>query len=215
MKCVYSDEKDLSGANLSNADLTGAYLSGADLSNACLLSADLLGTDLRETNLTGTDLRETNFTGADLRGADLTGATLIDAYLNNANLSYADFSNANFTGANFTGANLTGVNLTGVNLTGVNLTDTVGIASKVEEMAEASRILSIIESGQGNLKMSAWHTCETSHCIAGWCQPNDRFPGQKASLKLPTLARYFVTANETALDALRQVAAGTLSIWNK
>lgn len=32
----------------------------------------------------------------------------------------------------------------------------------------ASRILAIVESGEGALEMGQWHTCGTTHCLAGW-----------------------------------------------
>lgn len=31
-----------------------------------------------------------------------------------------------------------------------------------------ARILATIESGDGRLDMSTWHTCKTTHCLAGW-----------------------------------------------
>ena len=31
-----------------------------------------------------------------------------------------------------------------------------------------ARILSVIDSGQGKLNMGSWHSCETTHCRAGW-----------------------------------------------
>lgn len=31
-----------------------------------------------------------------------------------------------------------------------------------------TRILAAVESGAGRLDMSDWHTCETTHCRAGW-----------------------------------------------
>ncbi len=31
-----------------------------------------------------------------------------------------------------------------------------------------AKILAAVESGAGSLDMSKWHTCETTHCRAGW-----------------------------------------------
>ena len=46
-----TEERDLSGADLSSTNLSRAYLSGADLSNADLSSAYLRGTDLHDANV--------------------------------------------------------------------------------------------------------------------------------------------------------------------
>jgi len=86
-----------------------------------------------------------DLTGADLTGADLTGA----------NLTGADLTRANLTLANLTRANLTRADLTRANLT----------VPTVDHLD--AKILAAIENG-GRLKMDAWHTCDTTHCRAGW-----------------------------------------------
>jgi hypothetical protein len=143
------------------ANLTGAYLTGANLTGANLTGANLTDADLARANLTDANLTGAYLTGAYLTDADLARANLTDAYLARANLTGAYLTGANLTGANLTGAYLTGANLTGADLTGADLPTVV----KVENIDE--RILAAIESG-GALEMSSWHTCETTHCRAGW-----------------------------------------------
>ena len=195
MECIYTENKDLSGAYLFYANLSGANLCDTNLSNAYLSNA--------------------NLSGANLSGARVDCTDLSNANLSGANLSDANMGESDLSGANLSGANLTGANIMNAVLSGANLTGAIGISSKIEEMKEASRILHIIESGRGFLEMAKWHTCTYTHCIAGWCEPTEEFPGYKASLKLPSLARYFEeTTNEEAIQALREVANGTLSVWN-
>ena len=131
-------------ANLSGANLSGASLRRADLSDANLSGANLSGVDLSGANLRRTDLRR-----ADLSDANLSGASLRRANLSGANLSGVDLS----------GVDLSGANLSGVDLSGVDLP----VVPKLD-----SKILAAIGEDAAGLDMGSWHTCETTHCIAGW-----------------------------------------------
>jgi len=137
----WMDGEDGERADLRDADLRDAGLRDAFLSDVILIGADLRDADLRD---------------ADLRGADLSGAILSGANLSNAFLSDADLSNADLSGTNMSSANLSGVNLTGA-----VLPKTV----KVENLF--TKIKTAIKDG-GNLEMNYWHSCKTTHCLAGW-----------------------------------------------
>ena len=128
------------------------------------------------------DLRGANLEGANLRGANLRGADLEGANLRGANLEGADLEGAYLEGANLEGANLERAYLEGANLRGdpQSITprpprDYAAKAAKYRErhpdvpvVPELDRkILDAVEAG-GSLNMSAWHTCETTHCRAGW-----------------------------------------------
>jgi Pentapeptide repeats (8 copies) len=77
-----------------------------------------------------------------------------------ANLSDANLMGADLKGANLKGANLTDANLTGAKLpASLNFTPDADLIKKVANAALAS---------DESLKMDTWHTCETTHCIAGW-----------------------------------------------
>jgi hypothetical protein len=103
---------------------------------------DLSEANLRRANLRGADLSEAYLRGANLRGAYLRRANLRGAYLSEANLRRADLSEANLRRAY------------------------LPTSIKVKNLD--ARILEILESGEGQIDMSSWHTCETTHCRAGW-----------------------------------------------
>jgi len=124
-----------------------ADLSDADLSDAYLSDADLSGADL---------------SGADLSGADLRGADLRGAYLSGADLRGADLRDADLSGADLSGANLRGADLSGAYLRGADLPKISGL-----ENLRGAICARVCENPE-NLEMSDWHTCETTHCIAGW-----------------------------------------------
>ena len=147
---------DLYGADLRNANLRGAYLRGANLRGA-----DLYGANLRGADLYGADLRNANLRGAYLRGANLRGADLYGANLRDADLYGANLRNANLRGAYLRGANLRGANLRGANLRGADLCDVPRIENIHQTVYAAA-------SQSNALEMSDWHTCETTHCRAGW-----------------------------------------------
>jgi len=162
----------------------------------------------------GSDLSGANLRGAFLPKANLTKANLTKANLIGANLTEADLPKANLTRANLIGANLTEANLAGTDLRGADLTDTVGLWEVERQIAEAARIYALIQLDGNRLEMGDWHTCETTHCIAGWSCPDNIKPGAEASRKLPLLARFFFTENGVAKKALYLLAHGLIDKLN-
>lgn len=220
--------QDLSGTNLSEIELTGAYFYKANLSSAKLIKAGLNYTDLSCSNLTGAnlsgaklnlaDLTRASLTKANLSETDLTGASLYktdlsSANLTKANLSGADLSCANLTGADLIGANLYLTNLNGIDLTTVNSIDYFEFSSQDKEMSLANSILDVLSLPQNNLEMELWHTCDTSHCIAGWLELLHEIPLHLTVFYTPTLSKYFFADNKTAFEALERVAEGQESVW--
>jgi uncharacterized protein YjbI with pentapeptide repeats len=152
-----------------------ANLAGADLARAYLEDADLAGADLARANLEG----------ANLEGANLARANLEDAYLEGANLARANLAGAYLEGANLARANLAGA-------FGLPTGDTTGPAEPYvrrpnpeQRAARVARyralhpeipviealdrkILDAVTVSDGHLDMASWHTCETTHCRAGW-----------------------------------------------
>ena len=98
---------------------------------------------------------------ANLSGANLSGAYLRDANLSGANLSGANLRDAYLSGANLSGAYLSGANLRGAYLSGANLRSVPKIENIHQKVYAAA-------SQPDALDMSSWHTCETTHCRAGW-----------------------------------------------
>jgi hypothetical protein len=84
-----------------------------------------------------------------------------------------------------------------------------------DERKLAREILARLDDG-GELKMNTWHTCETTHCLAGWAQTlRQKICGSRedqtyeAGVRLlPSLAQYFFADNKTALKALKKLVGG-------
>jgi len=113
--------------------------------------------NLEGANLTGANLRGANLEGANLRGANLEGANL-----EGANLFCANLEGANLFCANLIGAYLKGANLKGAKFQGVKFSYDVPIIEDIhKKVYEAA-------SQPDALNMDDWHTCETTHCRAGW-----------------------------------------------
>ena len=151
---------NLSGAHLCWADLRWANLSGANLSGA-----DLSEANLRGANLSGADLSEANLSGADLRGADLSRANLSRANLSRANLRWANLRGANLSMADLSEANLRKAGLYGADLSGAF---GVGIDWTRLKLPGLDQMMAVVCLPSGALNMEFWHTCETTHCRAGW-----------------------------------------------
>ena len=154
-----------------------ANLSGANLRWADLSEADLRWADLRGANLSEADLSE-----ADLRWADLSGADLSGANLSWANLRWANLRWANLGGANLSYTNLSGASLSGANLGGASFSGAVPVISGIH------RAVFDAAGAQGALNMAAWHTCETTHCRAGWVVTLAGYAGAKLEEDLGTSA---------------------------
>ena len=98
----------------------------------------------------------------------ITGATLFESEAETMKqlLEYAHLGDADLGGADLRDADLVGAYLGGAYLGGADLRDAkLPYAPKIENID--SRILAAIESG-GSLNMGQWHSCETTHCRAGW-----------------------------------------------
>jgi len=126
-----------------------------------------------------------------------------------ADLRGADLSDADLRGADLRGANLSGAALRGANLAGVIWPDGKPTATREESDALARRIAALVLAEPTNLGMSQWHTCATTHCLAGWAEvltESDVQPGRAHAIglqRLPTLAHLFFGSDAEALDALR------------
>jgi len=235
-------DADLADANLTDANLTDANLTDANLTGAYLARAYLAGADLADAYLAGAYLAR-----AYLADADLAGAYLAGAYLAGADLAGANLADANLAGANLADANLAGANLAGADLAdakNVPANTEAGPSEPYERKPTAERlaeraaryrarhpevpvvaaldakILSVLESNSGKLEMSAWHSCETTHCRAGWAITLAGVDGKELEQKYgPQCAGtmiyrastgrvpHFFASNERALADIREQAA--------
>lgn len=111
-----------------------------------------------------------NLTGAVLRGANLTGAVLTGANLTDADLTGANLTGANLRGAILRGAVLRDANLTDADLRGADLRGAEGLPPVPTVAHIDAAILAAVEgdAARGELDMDNWHSCETTHCRAGW-----------------------------------------------
>ena len=132
-----------------------------------------------------------------------------------ANLRYADLSDANLRFANLRVANLRGANLSVANLSGANLSDSPKIENIHQTVFDAA-------SQPGALDMSDWHTCDTTHCRAGWVThlagkagaALEKRMGPSAAATLiymssdPKLEKIpdFQSDNETAMEDMKRLA---------
>jgi hypothetical protein len=169
---------------------------------------------------------------ANLAGANLAGANLADAYLADADLAGAYLAGANLAGADLADADLADA----LNLppNDGRLTEKLPVAERYARRRAAFRernpqvpvidaldvkILQALQSG-GALKMDAWHTCETTHCRAGWAvylagsagnELEKKYGPQRAGymIYMASTGRvpHFFASNETALADIREQAA--------
>src|SRR5579872_3205025 len=229
---------DLGGASLGDAYLRDAYLLGANLGDAYLGGAYLLGADLR-----GADLGDAYLGGAHLGGANLGGADLRGADVGGANLGGANLGGANLGDAYLGGANLGGAYLRDARNAPASLADHLDPETPYVRKRRArqehaalyrqhhpevpvverldAQILAAIEGRGGVLDMANWHTCETTHCRAGWAVHLAGKAGYELEEKLGGAeyagraiyrastgrSPYFFASNERALEDIRRCAA--------
>ena len=146
-------------------------------------------------NLHGADLRGAYLGGAYLRGADLGGANLHGAYLGGADLHGAYLHGADLHGAYLGGAYLGGADLGGADLRGADL----GGAPRIENIHQA---VYAAASQPGALDMGDWHTCETTHCRAGWVVALAGEEGRalEAEIGTPAAATLIYLASDPSIE---------------
>ena len=111
------------------------------------------GVDLSSADLSMMDLRTLQFPkGADLSDANFSGSDVSYCLFYDANLARADFSGARLYQTAFNGARLDNAKLPYVPASN-NL---------------HSEVYAVVSKPNHRLAMHCWHTCETTHCRAGW-----------------------------------------------
>jgi hypothetical protein len=186
------------GANLADADLAGANLAGADLAGA-----DLARADLADANLAGADLARADLADAYLARADLVGARNIHSSTEQADPPepYERLPSAERyarRAERYRARN-----------------PDVPVIPDIDR-----RILGLVESGSGRLDMSQWHTCDTTHCRAGWAitlageagakleqQYGPAVAGRMIYIASTGRAPHFYATDERALEDIRECAA--------
>jgi hypothetical protein len=221
VKKAKESDADLRDAVLSGAVLRDADLRDADLRGAVLSDAVLRGADLRDAVLRDADLRDAVLSGAVLRDADLRDADLRDADLRDADLRGADLRDAVLSGAVLRDADLRDADLRGAVLRGAVLSGAVLRDCPVKIPNIHSAVYGAASKPQA-LDMGHWHTCETTHCRAGWVvalageggRALEWAYGTPAAAAMiymasdPKLERVpdFYCSNQEALDDMRRLA---------
>ncbi|QEE24493.1 pentapeptide repeat-containing protein [Rhodanobacter glycinis] len=139
-----------------------ALADGSDLSGSDLSGSNLRGSNLRGSNLRGSDLSGSDLSGSDLSGSDLSGSDLRGSDLSGSDLSGSNLRGSNLRGSNLRGSDLSGSDLSGSDLRGSNLSKCPVKIDNIHSAVYAAA------SAPKALNMSQWHTCETTHCRAGW-----------------------------------------------
>ena len=99
---------------------------------------------------------------ANLQRVDLQHANLHHADLQNTKLQHASLLGANLQGADLQNAHLRGANLQDAHLRGALLPRIITLPNIHQAVYDA------ITAPGNSLEMADWHTCETTHCRAGW-----------------------------------------------
>ncbi len=157
----------------------------ADLKGAYLEGAYLRGAYLRGAYLRGADLKCAYLKGADLEGAYLEGAYLRGAYLRGADLKCAYLRGADLKCAYLEGAD----------------DNLIPFISGIHQA-----VFSAATRSPGSLDMSDWHTCDTTHCRAGWVVTLAGELGKALEKKVGTpVAAHLIYRKSDKYDLLRGV----------
>jgi uncharacterized protein YjbI with pentapeptide repeats len=215
-------------ADFSHLDLSYAVFNRMDIDNVCFANTTLCHAQFYKSTFSRVD-----FTSATLDRAYFSEAIISNCTFDKAKMIHTDFEyvlfedvtfresncmNANFyttwlIGVDLTKANLTSADLSAWRYEGLNLTEVIGFGTREKEVQFAQWLLDELSDDTLGLEMDSWHTCDTTHCLAGHWDNNCQ-NGKKASTQLPTLARYFYDTNEEALAALQRVANGEESVFD-
>ncbi len=138
--------------------------------------------------------------GSEGARADLSGANLRGANLSDADLRGADLYGANLYGATLHDVNLSGATLIGANLHDANLRRAIGLPIAADAPTRLRAVARAALADPSALHMSSWHTCQTTHCIAGWAIHQAGELGRiLEALHGPALAGRLLLGDEAAL----------------
>jgi uncharacterized protein YjbI with pentapeptide repeats len=161
LRSVLMMNAGLQYARFDQADLSGSRLIGSRFTHGSLRD-----TDLRRVNANNADFSQTDLVGANLEYGSFEGCCFDQAILTGAKITGADFNNVTFKGAVLRGLDLTAANFSGAFIEGAFIS--------YEDFADTPVVPNIHKaiyaaaSAHGALDMRTWHTCETTHCRAGW-----------------------------------------------
>lgn len=120
-------------------------------------------------------------------------------------------SRANLTGADLTGAYLGCADLGGANLGGGPMD---GVKGFPEESIDLLRKVCESALQPEALNMGSWHTCETTHCLAGWAVHHSgsagyalervTSPSVAGALLIPSASHMFYASADEAREWCRQ-----------
>jgi len=222
---AYFAGADFAGANFAGANFADAYFAGANFAGANFADADFAGAYFADAYFADAD-----FAGANFADADFAGANFADAYF-----ADADFADANFADAYFADARNVQNEVVITSPEAPYQRDTRPAAERYADRAAKfrkenptvpvvdaldSQILSKVEANPNALEMGAWHTCETTHCRAGWAialagkagfeleeKHGPQLAGRMIYIASTGRAPHFFASNENALADIKRCAA--------
>ena len=141
-------------------------------------------------------------------------AAVIEATEKKANLYGADLCGAYLYEANLCGAYLRGANLREANLCGADLREAKNWV-KPDPKLPKKVAKKILKNPEKTLNMGDWHTCETTHCLAGWAVHLSGpagyalealvGPSTAGQILMPTAAHLFDAADSEAITWAEEI----------
>lgn len=140
---VDSHQSNFSGSTFLLAHILGSHLSENDFSDSCFEESLITNSSFLKCNLTGTLWKGSNLASASFRRVD--------------------FSGADFRGASFRDSR------SSISVSEVVLKDTkFSLQNPIPAVSDIHNKIYEICSAPNALVMDNWHTCNTTHCWAGW-----------------------------------------------
>jgi uncharacterized protein YjbI with pentapeptide repeats len=163
-------------ANLNAVLMTDAILAYARFDSANLSGSRLIGTRfsnayLRDTNLSRAIANNADFSGADLSGANMSFGSFEGCCFDGAMLAGANIEMAYFCGSTFKGAIIRGLDFGSANWSGAIIEGAIIDPTDYADVPTIPNIHKTIYAAAntpGALDMLTWHSCDTTHCRAGW-----------------------------------------------
>jgi hypothetical protein len=101
------------------------------------------------------------------------------------------------------GADLSGANLSGADLSRADLSGAENLPLQIEG-GLIEKIAIAVNADENSLNMGQWHTCATTHCIAGWAvtlSPNGKELEAKYGTQITGLMLLGVEAHSHFFDS--------------
>jgi hypothetical protein len=165
---LYLVDENFASQDLSGKDFSYATFINCNFSKANLIEANFSFTCIKDCNFHNAVLCKSSFDHSDIWSSSFVFASLKDSTFKYSTIYHSNFKTSDCTNCNFKNAHLHSINFKQTTLKNSNFENITGIKIVSDTQQRLIAVAKDALASKDTLQMDLWHTCNTTHCIAGW-----------------------------------------------